>query len=155
MTLREMNPSLDRRSFLAGLSLVTAASLAGNLIPMQAFATSWSPAISKSKNGVTFTYQSGIDTIGKVVATTKITASKTVAKDTMKAQAVIVKDLNNNIITTSKIKSNEKGRSLVVTATLSSLAAGYRSKGRVWHSGSGWKTAVLPTCPAPFRPSFP
>lgn len=155
MTLREMNPSLDRRSFLAGLSLVTAASLAGTLVPIQAFATSWSPAISKSRNGVTFTYQSGIDTIGKVVATTKITASKTVAKDTMKAQAVIVKDLNNNIITASSVKSNEKGRSLIVTATLNSLAAGYRSKGRVWYSGSGWKNCSVAYMAHSLTPELP
>lgn len=150
-----LNPSLSRRGFLAGVGAVGAASLAGALAPAQAFATSWSSPINGTRGGVAFTYLSGIDTIGKVVATTKITASKTVASGTMKAKAVIVKDLNNNVIVSSGIKENVRGRSLVVTVTLNSLATGYRSKGRVWYNGSGWKTCNIAAMPRSLAPELP
>lgn len=155
MTMSRLNPIPTRRDFLVAVGATGAALFLGTLSPAEAFATTWSSAISKSKNGVTFTYQSGIDTLGKVTATTKITASKTVAAETMKAQAVIVKSLNNNIVKSSEVKPNKRGASLIVTVTLNSLAAGYRSKGRVWYSGSGWKTCNIAAMPRSLAPELP
>lgn len=148
------NAPITRRSFIAVASIVGISTLFGSLSPTEAFATTWSAATKATLNGVTFTYQSGIDALGKVTATTKITASKTVAAGTMKAQAVIVKSLNNNIVKSSEVKSNKRGTSLIVTVTLNSLAAGYRSKGRVWYSGSGWKTCNVAAMPRSLAPEL-
>ncbi|MEY8460188.1 hypothetical protein AALA69_03555 [Eggerthellaceae bacterium 24-137] len=77
------------------------------------------------------------------------------AANTMKAQAVIVKSLNNNIVKSSGVKTNVRGTSLVVTVTLSSLAAGYRSKGKVWYDGSGWKSCNIAAMPRSLPPELP
>lgn len=74
---------------------------------------------------------------------------------TMKAQAVIVKSLNNNIVKSSGVKTNVRGTSLIATVTLNSLAAGYRSKGKVWYDGSGWKNCNIAAMPRSLPPELP
>lgn len=156
MTPYKTNPLLTRRGFLlASAGAAGATLIATALTPSNALATTWSTPISASRNGVTYTYSSGIDSTGKIIATTRIMASKAIPAGTMKAKAILLKSLNNNIVASSGVKKNAMGSTLTVTTSLNSLAAGYRSRGSVWYNGSGWKRCNIASMGRSLPPELP
>ena len=114
-----------------GFCLLGAAALTLFAKPLKAFAAIWDPVKTYTKNGVVFTYKSGLDTSPTKKATTTVVASKTVSAGTMRAKAILVGRLDKQVLASSGWASNAKGATLTATVTSKTLASGYRSKGKV------------------------
>lgn len=127
---------ITRRTFLAG-ALVGGASIM--LAPAQALATEWTSLKSVTAGGVTYSFQSGLDASSKPSAYTKLFASKSMAANTMKAQACMVRYLDNAIIASSAWKGNAQGSSVSASVTISYPGAGYRYMGSVQCAGTTYR----------------
>ena len=121
--------TLSRRSFLAicGLSAATIAAF-----PSHAFATAWSSSKTRQQNGVSYTYRSGLDAGLKPKAYAQITASRAVSAGKMRARALIINSLGNQIMATGSWASNSgSATSLTATVTMSYKGPGYKGRGEV------------------------
>lgn len=143
-----MHPSisslpLTRRSFfaLSGSAMASIALLATS--PTFAEATTWSSPRSTTLNGVTYSYSSGIDGGSRPKAYTRISASKSVSAGTMRARALLIKKLDENIYAASAWLSNSVGSTLTATVT-ASAALELRSKGQVKINGRNYSCTSTP-----------
>ncbi len=133
---------ISRRLFIAGV-LVGGAGIM--LAPAQALATEWTSLKSVTSKGVTYSFQSGLDTGNKPSAYTKLFASKSMAANSMKAQACMVRYLDNAIIASSAWKGNAQGSSVSASVTISYPGVGYRSMGKVQCAGVTYRCSSTST----------
>lgn len=133
---------ISRRFFLTGI-LIGGASIM--LAPAQALATEWTSLKSVTSGGVTYSFQSGLDTGSKPSAYTKLFASKSMTANAMKAQACMVRYLDNAIIASSAWKGNAQGSSVSASVTISYPGVGYRSMGKVQCAGVTYRCSSTST----------
>ena len=153
MNLSFSKTLVSRRSFF----IVAAAALTVASMPMKAFAAStiWSTVKRTTVRGTTFSFLSGINVDKRVMAYTKVNANKTVAAGTMKARAVIVKDLKKNVLAAGKATSNVKGITHMASVELKNPVVGIQSRGQVNVYNTGWVSCNSTIAPYSLAPDLP